>query len=490
MEITKVVTVENFKQKDPFDIDMLDRKFFAENIIGVLKRSDKLFDKEASVIAIDSGWGTGKTYFLNMFEKRIECENKWKVIRYDAWADDDWGDPMIPLFSKVVEALAKPNNKIEECAKELLWCLGKGVVANLGKKLLSGVADDLIDFINGIESEELKDIFKLEDTETAMKEALKNPRKSLNKILKSKHASDFIEKQKYSYDALTEYKQFVKMRDDFKMLLEASINSKAEKLIVFIDELDRCRPTYAIETLETIKHFFNIPNVIFIVLLDMEQLGYSVQKLYGSNVDQEGYLMRFFGFHFKLPDAPIGTYIRMKFDGKKSWELSNEIIECFVTTAVDLLLTARDVNVLYNNIGLLSLSTLSGEDRLDTWAAYLYLLCLKYKYNEIYRLITRKRYLHSALGSNPYLNEVGSEKKYFLMASSTAAAEVVSYMNNDDQEKIVHNRPGGLERAKRLNEILIIKSDSSIIDTLEAYSYGKYIESKLGLFNYNWIENK
>jgi predicted KAP-like P-loop ATPase len=67
-----------------------------------------------------------------------------------------------------------------------------------------------------------------------------------------------------------------------------------------VDELDRCRPTYAIQTLELVKHLFNVPGLIFIFALDIEQLSHSVQTVYGQNMDAQGYLCRFFDYFMMM----------------------------------------------------------------------------------------------------------------------------------------------------------------------------------------------
>ncbi|QDE47832.1 hypothetical protein EIN43_17235 [Enterobacter hormaechei] len=62
---------------------------------------------------------------------------------------------------------------------------------------------------------------------------------------------------------------------------------------IFIDELDRCRPNYAIDMLETIKHLFDINNVVFVIATDKEQLSHSICSVYGSGFDATRYLDRF-----------------------------------------------------------------------------------------------------------------------------------------------------------------------------------------------------
>ena len=69
---------------------------------------------------------------------------------------------------------------------------------------------------------------------------------------------------------------------------------------ILIDELDRCRPSYAVEMLETIKHIFDIPRVVFVLATDTEQLQHAVKVIYGSEFDAYTYLSRFFNRRFSM----------------------------------------------------------------------------------------------------------------------------------------------------------------------------------------------
>ena len=102
-------------------------------------------------------------------------------------------------------------------------------------------------------------------------------------------------------------------------LLAARIKQKTGKpLIICVDELDRCRPTYAIEMLERIKHFFNIPGIVFMLGIDREQLCASIASVYGA-IDTENYLHRFFDIEFVLPPPDRQAFIAEQF---KQYELA------------------------------------------------------------------------------------------------------------------------------------------------------------------------
>ena len=69
--------------------------------------------------------------------------------------------------------------------------------------------------------------------------------------------------------------------------------SKTKKLIIIVDELDRCSPQFAIRFLETLHHFFKIPSIIFVLGINKKQIEISVKKIYGYETDTEEYLRKF-----------------------------------------------------------------------------------------------------------------------------------------------------------------------------------------------------
>lgn len=106
----------------------------------------------------------------------------------------------------------------------------------------------------------------------------------------------------------------VKTEEDIKECVRDVFNDiiveKAEKLVIFIDELDRCKPSFAIEMLERIKHYFDDERIIFVVSLNKEQLIHTISNYYGSEFDATRYLNRFFDISVNLPE--ISRYQKQK----------------------------------------------------------------------------------------------------------------------------------------------------------------------------------
>ena len=122
-------------------------------------------------------------------------------------------------------------------------------------------------------------------------------------------------------------KKLKKAVREFKEALLELSNQLSESipnhpLVFAIDELDRCRPSYAVELLEVAKHLFSVNNVVFVLVINQLELAQSVKALYGQTFDAEGYLQRFFDLDFRLPDPDRSRFVdallyRQKFNSAR-----------------------------------------------------------------------------------------------------------------------------------------------------------------------------
>src|SRR5690606_22631130 len=83
-------------------------------------------------------------------------------------------------------------------------------------------------------------------------------------------------------------------------------------MFVLVDELDRCRPSYAVALLERVKHLFDAPRVVFVFATDSGQLRHSISGAYGPGFDGFGYLGRFFDRTYKFPQPNIGEIVAVE----------------------------------------------------------------------------------------------------------------------------------------------------------------------------------
>lgn len=262
-----------------FSQDLFNRKCIAENLTKIIESKDK-----PMVISLDSDWGTGKTTFVTMWKDLLDNDSnynsKFNTLYFNAWEHDYIKDPLLAIFSEIEIQIKEDDpllkQQFDKVKSKFSPYLKLGATT-IFKMLTRGALDlDKIDLGETNEDELISLAEKLGDLAIQEVSASKNIRSELKK-----------EMSKYQ-------------------------ESSCKKIIFFIDELDRCRPSFAIELLEVIKHLFDIDNFIFIISIDKEQLSHSVSTIYGQNMDTVGYLRRFFDLDYKLPKVDIKKYIDNK----------------------------------------------------------------------------------------------------------------------------------------------------------------------------------
>ncbi|WP_429151482.1 KAP family P-loop NTPase fold protein [Aeromonas hydrophila] len=271
----------SWKESHTFDNCKLNRKdyghFLANYLIG---------EKDGFVLNLNGSWGTGKTEFLKRFYAEL-MDRGHPTIYIDAWESDFSQEPLTVVASELLNQLERlMDGAISDGAiTEVKRALGKAL-----KGTLVGLA--------GIASARL-----LNDSSIGME--------TVNKLLDE--APQNITKQ-LAEDYQSQIEAIINTREALGSLAESLQNVNGSKLpvIVLIDELDRCRPTYAIEMLEVIKHFFSIKGFVFVIATDTEQLCHSITSVYGNNFDSSQYLKRFFNRKASLPTPRIYEYIQAR----------------------------------------------------------------------------------------------------------------------------------------------------------------------------------
>jgi len=263
----------NIDQEQPFKNCKLERIKYAHILTDMVSAYPEGF-----VLAINNEWGTGKTTFVKMWKQHLE-NNKFKTLYFNAWENDFEKDVLIALISEL-EGLA--NSKTKEIFKTVLQKaapLAKGLVLGLIKtQIEKHIGKDVVkDALNGVAEATAEELQNQIDSYQARKNGIKEFKKSLAK---------FVEK------------------------------SADKKPVVFIiDELDRCRPSYAVETLEQIKHLFSVPGIVFVLSIDKEQLGNAIRGVYGSDkLNAEEYLRRFIDIEYQLPKPNTEAFCKYLFE--------------------------------------------------------------------------------------------------------------------------------------------------------------------------------
>lgn len=253
--------------------DEFSRKPIAEKIIRLLNS-----DIDVSPLIIDGKWGTGKTEFCFKLKNLIQDDNSnnYKVGYVNAFQADHANEPLLTLIAEVAgfygEKDDKRKNFIRDAIPYLRLISGIGLKAGLGFAFGRYAAD-------------------IPDTLTEGFDEIKDGSKSLIDSSLESMIKDQVEAEK-----------------NLSTLREAlSDIASTNPIILLIDELDRCRPDFAVMMLETIKHVFDVENVQIILITNAEQLKATIKHSYGSETNSHDYLYKFFKYQINLPTTTKDT---------------------------------------------------------------------------------------------------------------------------------------------------------------------------------------
>ena len=232
----------------PWTDDKLDRQKVADRLTTIVQDQEAPF-----VISLDGRWGTGKTFVLKRWRQQLQ-NKRFHAIYFNAWEDDFCDDPLLAIIGQLTEHF--PEGKL------------KAMAARIGEVALPILTGRLLGVSLKREDLSRKDL--LADYRTQLKT------------------------KKEIRDRLTDLAALVRKETD-------------QPLVFIIDELDRCRPTFAIELLERVKHIFDVPNIVFVFGLNRGELVKSLKSIYGD-IEAGVYLRRFFDMEFVLPEADPETF--------------------------------------------------------------------------------------------------------------------------------------------------------------------------------------
>ena len=238
-------------------------------------------------IALNGEWGSGKTFFIKQIKLLLDAKNpcssmddesrkavlnavnsnftipeSYTTVYYDAWINDNHNDPILSLIYATI-----CNNQSELTPEK--------------NRSLSGVVAALASALSGHDISTLLQQIKGSDTFLD----LKNESSARNLI------KDFINQL---------------------------IQEHGNRLIFFIDELDRCKPDYAIRFLERIKHYFDDDRVTFVFAVSLSQLQSTVKSYYGLEYNATRYLDKFFDLRISLRSIDLESFIRSQLNMDQS----------------------------------------------------------------------------------------------------------------------------------------------------------------------------
>lgn len=483
-----------------FEDDKLNREKYADFLTEIIKTADKyksIADSESLNIAIDSSWGSGKSTFLEMWENKLKTlknengQELFEIVRYNAWKNDFLDNPIESIIYTIVNSkLFKDQNQNKQIKESLIENSGKVIKSFIksGTQILAG--EFIGEFIESLINQTENFVSDLNDSKSVYK------------------------------NLYTNYNNFFESVDVIKNLLEPI--TKDTPIIFIIDELDRCKPIFAIKILESIKHIFDIKNITFIFALDMQQLSCSVKSIYGNEIDANGYLAKFFDYISKLPKPDLDLYIKYLTENKKlnrelfKYDLSyNKEIgfsDIFINISKSMNLSLRDINTIYSNFLIFEKLELSSTNSIYAYSLYMFFIILKYKNVDDYRKILfdgdfssiRNKYQFIKLPIfNNILQDIVtlnftqeiSENHYkllnrnYVVQNSFLVIDIVGKCINCNVYKDGYRRPieQSISEECSLSNILFW-DDLKKWNEIKEFTLGQYIQQKLEFFNFENID--
>lgn len=278
-----VYTVQSEPQEQK--IDLLDRQGLVDQIVNLLTLiSDR---SGSSTFALDGKWGTGKTFVLNMLEDALlqqAAGTKFLVFHYNCWEYDYYEEPLVAIVSAMLDSIDNENHLLPRAAREKL----KRTFAFF-KPTLKKAASEISKNKLGIDIIEL--ISPLKENESSLDE-YKNS-----------------ENENHSYDTYYSFNKTLKnTREALSKLTEDW------SVVVIVDELDRCQPSYAIKVLERLHHMFSdIENCSVILAIDKDQLECTIKQVFGDKVSTDSYLKKFIDFELTLDTGTVNGRFMTKY---------------------------------------------------------------------------------------------------------------------------------------------------------------------------------
>jgi hypothetical protein len=258
---------------DPFSNCKLGRQQYAIVLTDIVRNFNDGF-----VLAIDNEWGTGKTTFVKMWKQYL-VNKDFKTLYFNAWENDFEQDILVSLISEFKELKTSKNEELFKKVINKAFPLAKSLALGLLKTQIEKHAGNefLKEFINQTSSS----------------------------------VADGLQEQIEIYT--NKKKSIVEFQESLKKFVSQTTDSKP--VVFIIDELDRCRPNYAVELLEQLKHLFSVPGIVFVLSIDKIQLGNAVRGVYGSDlIDSNEYLRRFIDIEYSIPEPDIKTFTKYLYE--------------------------------------------------------------------------------------------------------------------------------------------------------------------------------
>lgn len=221
----------NVDPDSPCAHDTLGRKARVEALCNVLAQVEG-----SAVVSVDGGFGSGKSAFLKMCAASLRLRGVF-VVEFDAWRQGHTGEPLVDLISALTQESSKTAERLRRVAIGLAWRLAGLATSGLVARDDHAENGDASEFGRWVDIEERK--------------------------------------------------------SEFKKVLAEMVTTNDDRVVLFIDELDRCLPEHAVGMLSVARHLLDVPGVVIVLGVNHSELCHRVRSVHGTGCDAETYLRRF-----------------------------------------------------------------------------------------------------------------------------------------------------------------------------------------------------
>jgi hypothetical protein len=394
----KLVTPTFFvEDSDGFGKDILQRQHFGDALLNLVTRStDEL------VISLDGKWGEGKTTFVKMWQGLLK-EKGIPSIYIDAFKNDYTEDAFISIASAITSYVDQHfadsqkssdfKNKAKKVGVRLLtWTAKIGIKA----ATLGIIKESDIDALSEIGDEVAADT--------------------------SQTIADLVKERLNSHSKETEVIQ--SFRNSLSKVPENLMDNSSGRLVIVIDELDRCKPTFAVEVLEKIKHLFSVKNVVFLLVMNKQQLEEAIKSVYGPNIDAHTYLQKFINVETSIPkrvadrhNNDIKIYVQklLQLHEIETWGDDRNIADLLTSLAKHFDLSLRQLEKVFTNLAIIY--STSGSNQLRLVPIIVFISVVKVVNPNVFRDLLLGRISFTTLCeqlSFHQLNEEEKDKAWFI----------------------------------------------------------------------------
>ena len=317
------------------DKDLLGFSIHASLIKDVVTNTKNL----PITVGLYGDWGSGKSSVLKIIENQLKDDNDAIVIYFDGWTFESFDDAKLALIQGIVDELNKSEKffeKAKDKAEDIKSAFSKLKSSINWMRILKVTAKSAIPILSASMTGGLSVI-------PLLIYAFQEHKGDLENLLTSEKADSFLKEALKTDNEDNKYAAVREFRKDFENLIKKSLY---EKVVILIDDLDRCLPRHIIDNLEAIKLFLNVPGTAFVIAADEHIVSNAIKSEYQSlfntqNQDGkehnigEAYMEKFIQLPYRLPslsNKEVETYVNLLFcQSELSPEIFDKVQKDFLT---------------------------------------------------------------------------------------------------------------------------------------------------------------